>query len=84
MAFALVNFYAEDSWDVIPYSDIVFTYQNTEKVVIEGTKMLVLWQDSKSKKAIKRKFPAEIIKISGLKLYPFALTKKRLPLISHF
>ena len=35
MAFALVNFYEEDSWDVIPYSDIVFTDQNTENVVIE-------------------------------------------------
>ena len=83
MAFALVNFYEEDSWDVIPYSDIVFTDQNTENVVIEGSKMLVLWKDSKSKKANKRKFPAEIVKISGLKLHPFVLTKKPLSLISH-
>ena len=56
---------------------------STENVVIEGTKMLVLWKDSKSKKANKRRFPAEIVKISGLKLYPFVLTKKPLPLISH-
>lgn len=73
MAFALVNFYEEDSWDVIPYLDIDFTDQHKENEVNERTKMLVLWKDSKSKKATNRKFPAEIVKILGLKLHPFLL-----------
>ncbi len=62
MAYALVNFYEEDAWDVIPYSDIVFT----DNEVDEGTKMLVLWNDMKTKgKASKsKKYPAEIINIS--------------------
>lgn len=71
MAYALVNFYEEDAWDVIPYSDIVFTDEHKETEVEDGTKMLVLWKDAKSKKASKRKFPAEIVKTSGLKLNLF-------------
>ena len=36
MAYALVNFYKEDAWDVIPYSDIVFTdeYKENEDVLL--------------------------------------------------
>ena len=37
MAYALVNFYEEDAWDVIPYSDIVFTDEYKENEVDEGT-----------------------------------------------
>ncbi len=67
MAYALVNFYEEDAWDVIPYSDIIFPDKHKENKVDEGTKMLVLWNDMKTKgKASKsKKYPAEIVKISG-------------------
>ncbi|XP_028418328.1 uncharacterized protein LOC114543623 [Dendronephthya gigantea] len=64
MAYALVNFFEENAWDVIPYSDIVFTQEHKQNEIENGTKMLVLWKDTKSKKATKRKFPAEIVKIS--------------------
>ena len=63
MAYALVNFYEEDAWDVISYSDIIFTDEHKENEVEDGTKMLVLWKDTKSKKASKKKFPVEIVKI---------------------
>ena len=67
MAYALVNFYEEDAWDVIPYSDIIFTDKHKENEVDEGTKMLVLWNDmkTKSKGCKSKKYPAEIVKISG-------------------
>jgi hypothetical protein len=68
MAHALVNFYEEDAWDVIPYSDIVFTDEHKENEIDEGTKMLVLWNDMKTKgkaSSKSKKYPAEIVKISG-------------------
>ncbi|XP_028419162.1 uncharacterized protein LOC114544867 [Dendronephthya gigantea] len=38
--------------------------EHKQNEIENGTKMLVLWKDTKSKKATKRKFPAEIVKIS--------------------
>ena len=66
MAFALVNFYQEDMWDVIPYSDIILDAKHEENDTVEGIKTLVLWRDIKGKgKGKFSKVPAEIIKISG-------------------
>ncbi len=49
MAFALVHFYQENAWDIIPISDIVLDDEQKEKEALEGTRMLVLWRDVKSK-----------------------------------
>lgn len=66
MAFALVHFYNENTWDVIPYSDVIFEDENMRKHAREGFKTLVLWKDAKTRGNGKlQKFPAEIIKVSG-------------------
>ena len=66
MAFALVHFYQEDMWDIIPYSDIILDDEHEESDAIEGIKTLVLWREMKGKgKGNSSKVPAEIIKISG-------------------
>ncbi len=68
MAFALAHFYQENAWDIIPCSDIVLDDEQKEKEALEGTRTLVLWRDVKSKGKVNKqfKFPAEIVKISGL------------------
>ncbi len=66
MAFALVSFYKENTWDVIPYSNIILEDENIEKNAVVGLKTLVIWRDLKAKGKDKEiKVPAEILKISG-------------------
>ena len=70
MAFALVHFYKEDTWDVIPYSDIILEDKNVEENTIVGSRRLVTWRDSKTRgKGKEMKVPAEIWKfqVSTLK-----------------
>ena len=64
MAFALVNFYKENTWDIIPYSDIILNdkHKGEDALELEGVKTLVVWKDSKGKPI---KAVAQIIKISG-------------------
>ncbi len=66
MAFALMSFYKESTWDAIPYSDIILEDENIEKNAVVGLKTLVIWRDLKAKgKDKETKVPAEILKISG-------------------
>ena len=64
MAFALVNFYQEDAWDVIPSSDIFLDEKHKGNDSLVGIKTLVSWRGVKRSKG-KSQYPAEIIEISG-------------------
>ena len=48
MAFALVHFYKEDSWDVIPSTDLIIEDKNMQKEALVGLKTLVIWRDIKA------------------------------------
>jgi hypothetical protein len=67
MAFALVHFYQEDAWDVIPSSDIILGEKHQENDTVVGIKTLVSWQGDKGKRSKGKyaEYPAEIIKIAG-------------------
>jgi hypothetical protein len=76
MSFALVNFYEEDSWDVVRMADV--SLQDEQKA---GTMMDledVNWKSDSMKKAITA--PAEIMKVSGTlnKIYLIILYVKRI------
>ena len=64
MAFAIVNFYKENMWGIIPYSDVILNdkYNGKDSIELEGLKTFVVWKDAKGKST---KAAAEIIKISG-------------------
>lgn len=62
MAFALVNFYEENLWDVIAVSNILHDGEASIRV---GMKTLVHWP-AKVKAQSPTKVPAEISTISGL------------------
>lgn len=67
MEFALVHFYKEDSWDVIPSTDLIIEDKNMQKEALVGLKTLVIWRDIKARgKGKETKVPAEILNVSGL------------------
>ena len=70
MAYALVKFYEEDTWEVIPVCDLQLEEHDKQRENLEGVKTIVLWEDtSKSSRGKGKtqtlKAPAEVIKVSG-------------------
>lgn len=73
MSFALVKFYEEDTWEVIPVGNIILEERHRGLESLEGLKTLVIWEDPSSSKGkgkartkYAQKVPAEIIKVSGM------------------